>query len=519
DLGRLEEKAGWVDSGHGNWIYFASTGKGYDGWLSYNGYWYYIEKGVPSRGRIKIYDDNTGQNDYWHFDYNGRLITDAAWYQDDEGHWFYRFGGKDHVGWLRLSNKWYFIDSYRGMYSDKESVGWILYNFGADGALIVDQKGWVKIGDDWYYLNQDGTYHEGWLSYNGHWYYTRDGRMRTGLTTINGYYWRLNGAGQLEAKAGWVEEYGSWYYFDSNGKGYNGWLPYNGKWYYIDKGYMCSGPSWDKDGYCWRLKDSGELEAKAGWVIESGIYWYYFDHNGKGYDGWLRYNNQWYYLWKGYMPSGPSQDQDGYFWRLKDSGELEERGGWCWLNNEENPNWLYFSSNGKGYDGWLKYNNQWYYFDKGYMLKDGFKNAGGKLCEFNEEGVWIRNLKGWVKKYGYYYYANQDSTIPAGWLKYNNKWYYIHEDGQMAFYPTEIDGKRYLFENSGALASGWFKYEHHAGGYSLHYANSNGTAYQGWLQQGSKWYYIDNGAVQEHACRIDGKAHKFDRYGVWISEQ
>jgi len=149
------------------------------------------------------------------------------------------------------------------------------------------------------------------------------------------------------------------------------------------------------------------------------------------------------------------------------------------------------------------------------MLKDGFNNAGGKLYEFDADGVCIRALKGWVKtQHGYYYYANQDGTIPAGWLKYNNKWYYIHEDGQMAFYPTEIGGKLYLFENSGVLANGWFRRDE-----SQYYTNSNGTAYHGWLQQGSKWYYVDNGTVRKHACRIDGKAHKFDRYGVWLSEQ
>ena len=512
--GQLEEQAGWVVE-YGSWFYFDSDGRGYDGWLSYNGYWYYIYRGRMLTGRTEIYDKETDEYDYWRFDDEGRLITKTEWYQDDDN-WFYSIGGKDHLGWLRLNKKWYFIAADDGMYSDKKSVEGILYNFGTDGALI-EQGGWVIIGDDWYYLNQDGSYHDGWLSNSGHWYYFKFSEMRTGIATdYDGYYWRLKDSGELEAKAGWVKDKdsGKWYYFDSNGKGYDGWLRYNNKYYYINRGYMRTGPSQDKDGYYWRLKDSGELEERGGW-FQDGNYWFYFDSNGKGYDGWLRYNNHWYYFRKGYMCTGPSQDKDGYYWRLKDSGELEERGGWFWLNYEDNPYWLYFDSNGKGYDGWLRYNNKWYYFNKGYMLKDGFNNAGGKLCEFNEEGVWIRNLKGWVKNQsGLYYYANQDGTIPAGWLKYNNKWYYIHEDGQMAFYPTEIGGKLYLFENSGVLANGWFRRDE-----SQYYTNSNGTAYHGWLQQGSKWYYVDNGTVRKHACRIDGKAHKFDRYGVWLSEQ
>ncbi len=516
--GQLEEKSGWV-----SWFlfrfYFDSNGRGYDGWLSYNGYWYYIHRGRMLTGRTEIYDKETDEYDYWRFDDEGRLITKTEWYQDDDN-WFYSIGGKDHLGWLRLNNKWYFIAADYGMSSDKKSVEGILYNFGTDGALI-EQDGWVKDGSTWYYLDQDGSYHDGWLSYKGHWYYIDyDGSMCTGPTRDdNAVYWRLNANGQLEAKAGWVEEYGSWYYFDSNGKGYNGWLPYNGKWYYIKKGRMCTGPTYvSEDRYYWRFKDSGELEAIAGWVQDIYGSWYYFNSNGKGYDGWLSYTANWYYLYRGRMYKGPSLVKDAsgavHYWRLNDSGQLEAKAGWF---QDIYGSWFYFDSDGKGYDGWLRYNNKWYYFDKGYMLNGGPRNAGGKLCKFAENGVYIETAKGWVKDDDdYYYYANQDGTIPAGWLKYNNKWYYIYEDGRMAEYSVLFDGKRYIFDSSGALASGWFKYY---GRYPC-YANSDGTAYHGWLQRGSQWYYTDFwGWAEIHACRIDGKAHKFDRYGVWLSEQ
>ena len=326
----------------------------------------------------------------------------------------------------------------------------------------------------------------------------------------------MNDEGQLVAKAGWVEEYGFKYYFDHNGKGLNDWLLYDGQWYYIFKGEMLSGISY-VDGYYWRLNNAGQLEAKAGWVEDKVCgEWYYFDHNGRGFEGWLPYNRQWYYFDAGRMCRGPAYVyEDGYYWRFNDSGELEAKAGW--VEDKYWNDWYYFNSNGKGYDGWLLHNGKYYYLEKGYMLKDGFRNAGGKLCEFSKDGVWIRNLKGWVKnKDDYYYYANQDSTIPGGWLKYNNKWYYIHEDGQMATNYAFVDDSIYVFESSGALASGWFRNNYG----NLCYANSNGTIYHGWLQQGSKWYYINgNIKVIDAARRINGKAHKFDRYGVWLSEQ
>ncbi|NLK01720.1 MAG: hypothetical protein GX314_01455 [Clostridiaceae bacterium] len=525
DNGHLEEKAGWVEDFYGLWHYFDTNGRGYTGWLSYNGYWYYFFRGsMFTTGRYLIYDESTNEYDYWHFDEEGRLITTTEWYQASDGNWFYRSGGKDHDGWLRYNNKWYFIHVYHGMYSDgMRWVGDVQYNFAADGQ-VIEEGGWVKIDGAWYYYDQDGSFHHGWLPYNGKWYYLENGYMCTGIRNIDGYYWwRFNDEGHLVAKAGWVEEYGFKYYFDHNGKGLNDWLLYDGKWYYISYGEMCTGPTptWAEDSlgemYYWRLNNAGQLETKAGWFEDKdGGEWYYFDHSGKGFKGWLPYNRQWYYFDAGKMCRGPAYvSEDGYYWRFNDSGELEAKAGW--VEDKYWNDWYYFNSNGQGYDGWLLHNGKYYYLKKGYMLKDGFGNAGGKLCEFSKDGVWIRNLKGWVKnKNGYYYYANQDSTIPAGWLKYNNKWYYIYENGQMAIDYAFADDNIYVFESSGALASGWFRNIYG----NLCYASSNGTVYHGWLQQGSKWYYIYGSIkVIDAARRINGKAHKFDRYGVWLSEK
>ncbi len=188
DNGHLEEKAGWVEDFYGLWHYFDTNGRGYTGWLSYNGYWYYFFRGsMFTTGRYLIYDESTNEYDYWHFDEEGRLITTTEWYQASDGNWFYRSGGKDHDGWLRYNNKWYFIHVYHGMYSDgMRWVGDVQYNFAADGQ-VIEEGGWVKIDGAWYYYDQDGSFHHGWLPYNGKWYYLENGYMCTGIRNIDGY--------------------------------------------------------------------------------------------------------------------------------------------------------------------------------------------------------------------------------------------------------------------------------------------------------------------------------------------
>ena len=72
-----------------------------------------------------------------------------------------------------------------------------------------------------------------------------------------------------------------------------GWIKYNNNWYYLSgNGKMKTG--WLKEGSSWYYL-SGNGKMKTGWLKE-GSSWYYLSGNGKMKTGWLKDGSSWYYL-------------------------------------------------------------------------------------------------------------------------------------------------------------------------------------------------------------------------------
>ena len=98
-------------------------------------------------------------------------------------------------------------------------------------------------------------------------------------------------------------------------------------------------------------------------------------------------------------------------------------------------------------DGWMKWNDRWYYFDSsGYMLK-GWQTSKGIWYYLNpsqnEQGPEGAMLTGWVNDGGKVYYMNPDPNGPEGAL--------------VTGWVTGGDGKKYYMDPSGARVSGWYK--------------------------------------------------------------
>ncbi|MGI6091300.1 MAG: hypothetical protein ACOYEL_07960, partial [Saccharofermentanales bacterium] len=536
---RTAEQNGWYKDENGDWYYFeADSWWPYNGWLKSGGKWYYIYDGRMCTGITWIYDDN-GNNTYWHFDSNGRLVEQAGWYKDENGNWYYfNANGSGYDGWLKSGGKWYYIDKGY-MRTGVIYVGSTYWHFDSNGRL-VEQAGWYQDENgNWYYFNANGSGYDGWLKSGGKWYYIDKGYMHTGVIYVGSTYWRFDNNGRLIEQAGWYkDENGNWYYFNANGSGYHGWLRSGDKWYYIDKGYMRTGVT-DINGKYWRFDSNGHLIEQAGWCREHYGNRYYFMADGSGYHGWLKDDGKWYFIDAGRMLTGITEI-NGKYWRLDSNGQLVERGGWYEYSYDYWKTLFYFKADGSGYDGWLNEDNKLYYIDQGHVLSssfmlhrlDSFYVADGKLCQFDHNGIYLGTVKGWVKevyqddpKISNWHYANSDGSVYTGWLRQNNKWYYIHEDGLMATGCVTIGENTYVFNNSGALAAGWVKvqefyYEEfglYYSGENWYYANSNGTAYHGWLKYNNKWYYFDNGMMVKYAHTINGISYKFDKDGVWIS--
>ena len=69
----------------------------------------------------------------------------------------------------------------------------------------------------------------------------------------------------------------------------------------------------------------------------------------------------------------------------------------------------------KNLHGWTKINGKWY-----------FTNNSGKKVKSS----WLYNHDKW-------YYMTHDGSMKIGWLKYNNKWYYFDENEELIRYVGE----------------------------------------------------------------------------------
>ena len=351
------------------------------------------------------------------------------------------------------------------------------WRFDSNGRLI-EQAGWHRgENSDWYYFNANGSGYHGWLRSGDKWHYINEGHMCTGATEINGKYWRFDSNGHLIEQAGWYRErYGSHYYFNANGSGYHGWLKDDGKWYFIDAGRMVTGIT-KINGKYWRFDSNGQLVERSGWYEYSYEDWkvlFYFKADGSGYDGWLEENSKLYYIDQGWALSASSIYHRLHSFYVID-GQLRQFDydgvylgtvkGWVKEVYPYNPkisNWHYANSDGSVYTGWLRQNNKWYYIHEDGLMATGRVTVGANTYIFNSSGSlangWAKIQEFYDEGYGLYcshedlYYANSNGTAYHGWLKYNNKWYYF-DNGLMVKYAHTINGISYKFDKDGVWIS------------------------------------------------------------------
>ncbi|MFJ7726009.1 C39 family peptidase [Neobacillus sp. NPDC097160] len=219
--------------------------------------------------------------------------------------------------------------------------------------------------------------------------------------------------------AGWVEESGHWYYYGQNGERLTGWITDNGNRYYLDQ--------------------TGAMQ--TGWFFNQGK-WYFLKNSGAMQTGWLYDKNKWYYLdGSGVMATG---------WVL-DAGK-----------------WYYLHDSGAMAAGWVKASNRWYYLNSSGVMQTG-----------------------WLYDNGKWYYLTDSGVMAAGWVKVSDRWYYFNGSGAMQTGWLYNGGKWYYLNGSGAMATGWL-----LDGVKWYYLNSDGTMKTGWLQSGSDWYDLGgSGAV------------------------
>ena len=509
----------WYQDENGDWMYFKQNGK------------------AARDEVIKI------GNAYYGFDYQ-EMITDST----DQ----YVFGGEDY---------------YRFGSDGKAIIGWY-------------KKGYSDGTYSWYYYGKDGKAAKEWFSENGKWYYAADGYVYCdGEYTIDHFKYRFNKdcsmvTGWYKYQYGEGKDDYRWYYYMENGHAQNGWFSENGKWYYASNGLVYCNDFYRIKGALYYFNENCSMV--TGWYTRvnkntasvynetTGKYdeieyetvpsYFYFGKDGKAANGWISMSGKTYYFKDGYAYSNGIVVVDNKYYVFNTDASLS-KGGWTSSKNiyfddsemkvKTDIKWKYANSNGTAYDGWFTNKNKWYYASNGKVYSDGEYRIDNYYYRFNED---YSMVTGWytcenkcvasvyndktgkyeeieydgVPSYSYYL---SDGRGANGWLTISGKKYYFNNADAYSNGISIINNVNYVFNTDGSLASGWttekyiyFDYEEKkpVAEYTWTYANSNGTAYDGWLTSSGRKYYFDSGYMAKDTLYylINDVYYAFDENGV-----
>jgi glucan-binding YG repeat protein len=355
---------------------------------------------------------------------------------------------------------WYTLKVPYGIYENKRTGGAVLKKqlkiaaaslLAAFSMMILPMisyaadQGWKQIDGQWAYLDANGDKATSVFKASGNeWFYLdENGSMvKDELIEHNGNYYYLDANGVMK-KNNWVElpnvedddEYGdtAWYYLQSSGKAC------------ID---------------C-RKEINGQT--------------YLFDDRGRVLYGWVVLEDDGTYVMADKSDDSTQWKEAQYYCGGKDDGAMV-KGQWRRLHvYDPNPSdhkqnagyndyWFYFNTNGK------KYRNE--DDDKSYVQK----TVGGYKYAFADDG---HMLSEWVDEDGdsdgvkYFSDPSSGARVSRGWFKVvpsekvdpkNSEsgdnaaqWYYADSQGDLYTNAIKnINGRRYLFDRTGAMRTGLY---------------------------------------------------------------
>ncbi len=513
----------------------AEDAKYEEGWQQGSGgWWYQFEDGSYAEdGYYYIDEDGNGiidedENEAYMFDANGYLTT--GWYNDGD-YWYYSdpSTGVLQDGWVMIGGSWFYFAEAESYYSNftmsendvysvpegKDEDGYteyVDYLFGKDGALVY---GWHFTGDEynygrWYYSDPNtGVVVKGWKQIDGLWYYfsTYNGYMfNDGVYSIcdnpdadyeDQTYTNYRFANSGVMVSGWYNAspystYGDWYYSNPDGsvedEAY--WLASGGKWYWINAyGSMATNTT----VYLLEDEEGNVYNSTSTWVSgyydedDNYVYGYYaeiLDEYYVGRDGAMI--EGWYY--------SESYDDTGYY----------------------SDCWMYAWVGGSIQAGWIQSGADWYFINEnGYMVRGGsyftgdYDNAPASPEYPEYTGPEYPDSDDFEDEDGNVDYDAYWDAYDAYWEAREAYWdevdkYYDAYDQWEIDYQDWYTANVYVFDASGRMCTGgWYGYTSQWGT-TWYYSNVDGTGYDGWLNDGGTWYYIQNGLMLRSQYTPDG---------------
>ena len=261
---------------------------------------------------------------------------------------------------------------------------------------------------------------------------------------------------------------------------------------------------------------SSDVLAAQGWV-KTGNAWYFYNQNGT-----LARN-----AWAGNYWLGADGRMVTNAW--VDNGRYYVDANGAWVKGAQKPAVAQKQ-------GWVQNGSAWNYYYQGNIVRNAWIGSywlgtDGRMATnswvdngryyVGENGVWDKTVKkpevkknGWVKEGNTWYYYENGALA-------RNKWvgnYWLGTDGKMAT-SSWVDNDRYYVDGNGA----WVKD-----------AKRPEVKKNGWVKEGSTWYYYENGALARNKwignywlgadgkmatnAWVDNGRYYVDGNGAWVRD-
>ena len=339
----------------------------------------------------------------------------------------------------------------------------------------------------------------------GNWYYVKDGKVLTGLQTIDyvDVYFDADGkqvkddtrqidgstyhfakdSGQITRNAFASDKMGNWYYFGQDGKALTGkQIVDNFTLYFYPNGVQAKDAFVILDGNTYYFqKDSGQLVSNRYWSDDEGN-WYYSDKDGRLLIGaqTVDFVNVYFY------DDGVQVKGD-----FAPNGHYYDKGTGALVTNR------YVEKDGK-----------WYYVnDKGDKLI-GAQTIDGVEVYFDKDGV---QAKGIFANADHFYDKDTGAAVRDQIVEVDGKRYYVGPEGRKVYSGTHIvHGEEVnLIVGDGHQGFGEFTYYADSGDY-IGFDGKKVTKAGFVKTKDNHWYYLDGkGGKLVSVQVIDGELYYF----------
>lgn len=348
--------------------------------------------------------------------------------------------------------------------------------------------------------------------------------------------------------AGWTEENGKWYYYDSYGDPLTDtWKKSGDAWYYLDSdGVRASSMQIDE----YYVDEDGKRVTMKWVAVENEDFWsgddepemlyYYYGKDGRALTStWASINGSWYYFNEDSVMETGSIQVDGYNYYLGEDGSRKT--GWILMEDAEgNPedleSWFYFDNSGKRVENEIdkKIDGAYYTFVDGRMQTGWFKLPEEPVTASDSEAT--PSLPA-MSRYRYY---DEDGKRASGWrtiegaagISEEGELYRFYFKNGAPYYANSgielftIDSKKYAFNEKGEMQIGKQSVNIGNGETANYYFGDDGvmktgkqSIYDEDLGENQNWYFHTDGSkkgqgyhgVKDNTLYVHGLRQEADK--------